>query len=357
MAERALPDSPARGDEWTVRPYREADEAAVLRMFAASSGRSIAVGHWRWKRAGRRWPAEHAWVAERDDQPICHFAAIPTRVQVSGLEKTAAVIVDVMTAADHRRRGLLTDVARTAMGTWAAAGVSFMYGLPNEQWGSRTHALGIHPVLTLRRFVLPLRPQQTLARKLRARRLPWIDAAWSRVIDLRLVTDRAVSLHAVTEAGPEFDALWRRCAPEFGITIVRDRDRVQWRYLDAPGAGYRVLLAARQAPVGYAAYRLERAEARVNGWIAEVFAGPDDAATWSALVAGAVRAMRDAGAENVFALEVPGSPGHRALRRAGFVPARWDFVVQAASLAGDVTIGTLGRTGHWHIAGGDFDAV
>jgi hypothetical protein len=58
----------------------------------------------------------------------------------------------------------------------------------------------------------------------------------------------------------------------------------------------------------------------------------------------------------MLALEVPGSEGHRALRRAGFWPSRWAFTVQAAPLAGDVSIEGL-RPGQWLLAGGDFDAV
>jgi hypothetical protein len=264
------PDSPC--GHWTVRPYRPGDEPEILRMFGRVFGRATSPERWRWRFGGAAWSVEPAWVAILDGRPVCHFAAMPTRVQVGGCERAAAAIVDVMTAPDVRRRGLLTEVAQRAMQAWTAAGVSFMYGLPNAQWGSRTTALGIEPVATLRRFVLPLRPQTTLARKLHApwlARPGWADAAWSRVLDLRLahswgdaawsrapgrVPDREVSVHAVATAGPEFDALWRACAPASGVTVVRDRERVQWRYLDAPGVGYRVLLASRgDRPVGYAA--------------------------------------------------------------------------------------------------------
>jgi GNAT superfamily N-acetyltransferase len=345
----------------TLRPYRAGDEREIMRLFARVFGRETSAEQWRWKFKARAWPAENVWVAVQDDRPVGHFAAIPARMSVAGREKAAALVVDVMTAPDFRRRGLLTDLARCVMQAWTRAGVSLLYGLPNEQWGSRTRAIGLEPVLRLRRFVLPLAPQQTLSRKLHVSwlaRPAWFDAAYGRLLDFRLAPRGDVSTRAIDSIGPEFDALWRSCASEFDTTLVRDREWVQWRYLDAPGAGYRVVLAAREGrPVGYAAYRASRARGRVDGHLAEIFARPGDGPVWSALLSHAVRAARDAGAENVFALEVPGSPGHRALRRLGFVPRRWDFTVQAAPLAGDVPIDTLKRDGCWHLSGSDFDVV
>jgi GNAT superfamily N-acetyltransferase len=356
----APPDSRSR-DDWTLRPYRAGDEGEIMRLFTHVFGRETSEAQWRWKFKTRRWTTENVWIGVHHDRPICHFAAMPARMRVGGCDKDAAVVVDVMTAPDFRRRGLLTTVARSVMQAWAGAGVSFLYGLPNEQWGSRAAAIGLRPMVALRRFVLPLRPQQTLARKLDApglARRGWIDAAWSRILDHRLGPNRDVSTRAVEAAGPEFDALWGDCAPAFPITMVRDREWVKWRYFDAPGLGYRVLLAERDGrPAGFAAYRLARTDARVDGLITEIFARPDDAQAWSALLIHAVRAARDAGAENVFALEVPGSPGHHALRRAAFVPARWEFTVQAAPVAGDVAMDALKRAGHWHLSGSDFDVV
>ncbi len=359
---RSDPSPDARSSsEWTLRPYRAGDERDIMDLFVRVFGRDTSAEHWRWKFKSRRWPTENVWIGVHDDRPVCHFAAIPTWIRVNGHEVPAAVVVDVMTAPGFRRRGLLTDVARGVMRTWAAAGVSFMYGLPNEQWGSRTAAIGIQPMVALRRFVLPLRPQQTLARKIRApwlARPAWVDAGYGRLLDLRPRPDDDVPTRAIDAAGPEFDALWGWCAPAFDVTVVRDCEWVQWRYLDAPGVGYRVVLAEREGrPIGYVAYRLVRTQARVDAVVAEVFARPDDAKAWSALLARVIREARGAGAENVFALEVPGSQGHRALRRKGFLRRRWDFTVQAAPLAGDLAVDRLKRPGCWHLSGGDFDVV
>lgn len=351
-------------DDWTLRPYRAGDETGIRRLFEQVFGRETSEAHWRWKFKTRASAVETVWIGVHEGRPICHFGAIPTRMRVAGRDRDAVVGVDVMTAPDFRRRGLLTSVARRVMEAWAGAGVSFLYGLPNEQWGTRATAIGLQPVATLRRFVLPLRPQQTLARKLHAPRLArprWIDVAWGRVLDLRLAglaSDRGVSTRGVDAAGPELDGLWNECAPALDVSIVRDREWVQWRYLDAPGFAYRLVLATRDGrPTGYAAYRLAPGLSRVDALIAEIFARPGDASARSALLAHTIRAARDAGAEKVFALEVPGSPGHRALQRAGFLPARWNFTVQAAPLAGDVEMDTLRRAGHWHLSGGDFDVV
>ena len=41
-----------------------------------------------------------------------------------------------MTDPEYRRQGILTAIARLAYDTWRKAGIPFVLGLPNEQWGS-----------------------------------------------------------------------------------------------------------------------------------------------------------------------------------------------------------------------------
>ena len=182
--------------------------------------------------------------------------------------------VDTMTAPECRRQGMLTAIARFAYDTWRKAGIPFVLGLPNEQWGSRTDALGWKALFPLQWLVRPLQPVALLARRLgisALSQLPFLDAVWNRWWDRNIQPDETVHTRQVDRAGAEFDVLWQTCRADRQISAIRDSVWVNWRYVKAPTFAYRVLLAERWGqPVGYCAYRLQETAGRKLGFIAEL---------------------------------------------------------------------------------------
>ena len=61
---------------------------------------------------------------------------------------------------------MLTKLATVSYASWAAEGVAAVLGLPNEQWGSRTSALGWQSMFRLEWLRMPLRIER-LAHKIR----------------------------------------------------------------------------------------------------------------------------------------------------------------------------------------------
>ena len=116
---------------------------------------------WRWKLAPTS-KVPNVWLATHADQPIFQYAAMPTRFEIGDRTHAVMVSVDTMTAPAFRRRGLLTEVASRAYEAWRNAGVAFVIGLPNQQWGSRAQALGWRELFPLQWLARPLRPASNL---------------------------------------------------------------------------------------------------------------------------------------------------------------------------------------------------
>jgi hypothetical protein len=352
---------PAQSPSWTIRAYRPGDERGLAGLFARCFGRPLSEEHWRWKLKRLAAPVENVWLAFDGDRPIFQYAGIPVRYQLPGGEAIAMVSVDTMTDPDFRRRGLLSEVGRRCYDAWREAGVPFVIGLPNQQWGSRTVALGWEELFPMRWLIRPLRPEALLARRLKwpaLGRLAWAGALWNAIWD-RGAADTALRVRPIKRAGPEFDQLWQRCRDETRISVVRDSAWVDWRYLTAPSHDYRVLLAERDGqPAGYIAYRLEMTTGAPWGFIAELLAPQDDPTARRALIACAVSEMRAAGAVAATVLAVPRTRMHAALRRAGFVLGRAGFFsVQIVPLVPDLPIALVRDPTNWDIAGGDFDVI
>jgi hypothetical protein len=351
---------PAPTSAWTIRPSEAGEVPQLVDLFQQSFGRTITESHWNWKL--RRLPTGvfNDWIALDAGRPIFHSGGIPVRYQLPDGQTTAMVSVDTMTAPEYRRRGLLTQVAQRMYASWRDAGVRFVIGLINDQWGSRAPALGWQPLFPLRWMVRPLKPSAILARHARIRARDGfepLDAVWNWLWDRRRV-DPQLRFRVVEDPGPEFDRVWAGCADGAGCSVVRDSAWVAWRYLECPSFTYRVVLAERGgAPCGYAVYRVERGARGTLGYIAEVVAPPADSATLRALILETVAQLGSEGADVAATQTPPGTRSFRALRRAGFLWSWGDFSVQLVPLDEGLPMPLLRDPRNWTMWGGDYDSI
>jgi hypothetical protein len=308
------PEPAAVEPRWEARPARDADVDGLLALHARATGKPISRAHWLWK-LGARGPAENVWLVERGGRPIFQYAGIPVRFRSSGEEGWAMVSVDTMTDPDFRRRGLLTSVAPAVYAQWREAGVRFVLGMPNENWGSRAAALGWTKLVELRWWVRWLAP-------------------WRARVEARARPEPAA-----------LEALWRR-QPDDGV--VRDAAWFHWRYLEATPPWTLVAHEPRGELEGVLTFSLDAHPTRPTARIGEVLASGFSARR--AVLARALPQMRAAGAVRAALLIQSGSPLEEAALSVGFIPRAATFSVQGVKLADD-----LPRAALFH--GGDFDVV
>jgi hypothetical protein len=338
---------------------RSDDVPAVTALFAAVFGRTISPEHYRWKVLTRSSPVNNvAIVVDESDRPIFHLAGIPCRCKVAGTERWVMVAVDAMTAPAFRRQGLLTRESIDLFARWKQAGVAFVLGLPNENYGSRKPVIGWKPLGSLASLVLPLRPERLIARRLG---MPWIEnldlfGRWWRAFNLRQSPEHpGIEVSEVSQADDRFDVLWHSASTAVSRSLTRDRSWVAWRYFGVPQKPYHVLLATRGGdPAGFVSCGLRDARTVT---IAEVFTAPGDSATFAALVSMAIAQAVEAGADSIRTLVAAETWPFHALLRAGFFQSPHAFAVEHVPLDPSITPSDIGRTGEWYLTGGDFDAV
>jgi hypothetical protein len=343
-----------------VRRYEEGDERELVRFLGGPFAHGAGVEHWRWKLCHAAVETTNVWLATANGKAVFHYGGIPVRFALDGPVVTAMVSVDALTAPEFRRRGLLTQGATRAFADWQAHGVAFTLGLPNEQWGSRTAAVGWQRLFPLQWLVLPLRLEVFAARRFG---LPWLrharvlSRAWDAWLGGRLRQDPRLEFRDVARAGDGFDRLWQRCATDAMFSAVRDSAWVHWRFLSSPARKYDVVLACRDGePVGYRAMHVARSAEKTSAFLAELVAPNNDEAARDSLLAGAIARAHEAGADILAALAVPGTALYALLSRAGFFrgPA---FGVHIVPFAAGLPMDRLRRPENWRLSGAEFDVV
>jgi GNAT superfamily N-acetyltransferase len=350
--------------QWTMRQYRRGDETGLVQLFSSVFGRNLTEEQWRWKLKARPGPVENVYVAVVPDgnggeRLVFQYAAIPVKYAVGSAEVDAMVSVDTMTAPEFRRRGLLTAVGGHAYQRWREAGIAFVIGLPNEQWGSRAAALGWRELFPLRWRVRPVRVEAMAGRRLGCpglSRQTLLSSVWNAGWNQWLRRDPRVDVGRVIEAGEAFQRLWaaRRRGRESPVcrTIVRDARWVAWRYLATPGRPYAIHLAERDGqPVGYSVSKVLAEGERRVGVVPELLSIPGDDGAERTLLAETVRHLIGQGVDSVAALSVPATKFDGLLARGGFLPTRRSFSTQVVPLRAGASADS------WEVFGGDFDVV
>jgi Acetyltransferase (GNAT) domain len=344
----------------TVRPGRSDDERELVTLFGRVFGRPITQQHWQWKLRQQSSPADNVWLAVSGEQPVFQYAGIPTRFLLLQTPVLAMTSVDTMTAPEFRRQGLLTQVASRAYDAWRSAGVAFVIGLPNQQWGSRAAALGWQPLFPLQWLLRPLRPEAMLARRLNfawLKRARFVAAMCNRALNLRLRRDPTVQTQRTRQADDAFDQIWERCKSGWMFSTIRDRHWVDWRFLSPPSQRYELNLARRAGvAVGYSAHTLVQSRQAMTAHLAELFVARTDAAAHDTLLSELIASSVAAGAESLSTLAVPGSSQYRWLRRAGFIP-RQAFSVQLVPLDAQLPHSLMLDPDQWNLSGADFDVI
>ncbi len=350
---------------WGVRPFASGDEPQVTQLYEECCDQPQGVAHYRWKLGDTAWPvgAPHVWLADTGERLIGQYAGTPMRFKLGVDEWRIVQVNDVMTSPAFRRQGVLTAVGTAATEAWQMAGVPFLTGLHASGWGSRRQLLGWREQFKGLWMWRPLRPDRLLAR----RNVPGaaslvasgLHLLWSRAVNTRLALEgRSVKVEPIIEPGPDFDWLWQALRDSYEALVVRDRAWVAYRYVEAPGLGYRLLLARRAGqPVGYLAYRLTAHDDRLIGWIADLFTAPGDIAARAALLRGAVRRLHAEGAESVRVFVGERTPLIRSLQRAGFWRAPGSLAVSIVPLAEGMPHPALRDPNRWFVMAGDFDTV
>lgn len=290
------------GRTYEIRPFREADEDAVVELhelvFGEKGERARRDRDWR----GRRNPAGHHRTSvcyTGEGRLVCAYTSIPLRARVVGDPTRFALVVDTMTHPDFRgavlgRRGLLVRTALHWLDHHVGPDTALAFGVPEE----RNAALGAR--------LLGYRLWDDLRRYTRGIRDSIIKRA-RRGIGIPGVIE-------VGEVGPEADRLWSRVEVDYPTAVVRDRRYLSWRYRAGPTRDY-VLLASGSGD-------------EWTGWLVVAARGdlctivdgivPADDRVADALLYAAIGRGLDLGATTMTGWAMADSPLGRLLESAGF---------------------------------------
>ncbi|HUQ63662.1 MAG TPA: GNAT family N-acetyltransferase [Acidimicrobiales bacterium] len=278
-----------------VRPFADADQAAVVALLEKSMGWDRRdddryAQFFAWKHDQNPFGRSAAWVAVDGARVVAFRTFMRWEFVRDGERVRAARAVDTATHPDYQGQGVFTRLTTTAVEELRAEGVAFIFNTPNDKSRPGYLKMGWETIGRVP-VDLRLRSPLSLARML-ASRVPadkWSEKATSGVATGEVLGD-----------GAAIGALLEKLSPPTGLSTIRSPTFLCWRYGFAP-LGYRAILAGPAVTDGVAVFRVRRRGACSEVTICDLLVPENDAAVKARLVRSV---LRESGAD--YAVEAGG---------------------------------------------------
>lgn len=365
-------DAPGKivAENWFLREYREGDEKGIIELHRQVFGSEVDPDWWRWRYL--RSPTADAviMVAESRGRIVGQYALVPLRMKVGNEECLGSLSLDTMVHPDFRGVGMFTKLAEGAYAAAVGRGIRFVYGFPNAnshhgfvaKLGWRDLQDGI-PL-----WARPLNIPSIIRKRFGGSERMAALAGWPVRMAMgifyrpRKATGRC-AVREIRRFDERFDALWKEASGRYNIALIRDREYLERRYSDRPGAPY-IVLAAEEGEklLGCAVLHCMPRFGLQIGFVMELMVTPGRAEVARDLIGEAFARFRAEGADIAGALMPPGHAEARFLRQMGFIrvpkrmlPQDMFWGVRDLSFGGESPLVT--DPANWYISWGDHDSV
>jgi hypothetical protein len=270
--------------------------------------------------------AARVWVSvdKASGAIVGSSAALPRYFYVNGVRRLGCVLADSWMHPGYRYLGPAIALQRACIEPVRRGEFAIAYDFPQRSMIAVYQRLRIRVVDQLTTYEKIIRLDRYLGNRVRSRVIARVLTAFANPL-FAILSSSGRRPSPVLEPGPniwgaEFDDLAARTAPEYGVSIARTSDYLDWRFRRHFHNRYEMLVVRRQGRLaGYLIVLDDADSSQLN--VMDFLLEPDPA-LWSAMIGGAARLCRVRG-RSVLAISIlAGDERAAAVLAAGFSSRR-----------------------------------
>lgn len=275
---------------WSVRPYKDGDEEAILELWKAvypekeyDREQWLRWWHWMYKEN----PVGHGriWVAEDDGKIVGHYPLIFMMLKVGNQIVKASQNIDQMTHPDYRRQGIALKLGRQALDESEREEVYITIGFANEGSYGVDIKTGWFDICYMQLMVKVFNVENTVRVKFKNKFAARLFATGAKLALLALSRRRktpffdGLTITQVSSFDERINEFWTKVSSQFQIMVVRNKDYLNWRYVAIPDVNYLIYIAEKTGQIyGYLVLRCLQQDDVKAGRIFDILAQSEEIA-------------------------------------------------------------------------------
>jgi len=356
--------------KWVVRQFVDGDEEKILALRKAlhpeqSYDHEKWMKWWRWLYKENPAGTGQIWFAEHEDKIVGQYTMVPASIKIETEVVPTGHGPDLMTHPEYRRQGVFETLAKRVYYEVEKDGILFIFGFANRL----SHLGLINKLCWFDISVMPvmLRPLNwgniisiKVANKLLLGLLTFVaNAAFNMAFRKpRLLRSAdALAIKHVSYFDDRFDRLWTRISCGYPIMLVRNKEYLNWRYVDL-GADYTIFTAEKgEEVVGYLVLGRRQRRNRQASVIYDLVAETERA--MQCLLSEAIQECARSGDAFIEYRLIAGKDYYKLLRNNGFLstPLIGGTYFCGYTNSKQLSISFLKNPRNWFVQMGDSDAI
>ena len=358
--------------EWFIREYREGDERGILELTEVVHGLVPDKAAWMkwWKWLYKQCPAGDAiiGIAESNGRIIGHRAIVPMAFKVKDNIITSALTVEIMVHPDYQGKGIYTALANEMLDQVDKTDIILSIGFPNERsYPIGTQKLGFFAPTPLKIMILPLNLENIISRFITMKLLVKIGSIIGKPFFNLIFRARKsprienLLIKEVLSFDDRFDEFWNRISADYEIIGVRNKEYLNWRYVNTPDIKYTIHVAEKnEQVVGYIVLRYGRTGNIVSGYIFDLVVLKAQQDVIQCLINSAVEYFRQQKVDLVLNFMLGPKEYYSQYRKSrfispGFLSKKWKFIIKINTPKLPVPEQYLIDGNNWFVQIGDAD--
>ena len=355
-----------------MRPYRDGDEDDIRELFELVFGKELSAEQWNWQYRDNHTDMIMITLAEGEGGELAgHYALRPVRMKVGDKTCLGTLSLDTMVHPDYRKQGMFIKLATRMYEVAAEQGIPLTYGFPNRNsyHGLFNRLDWVDLCGRIPLFAKILNVRNVLSNRLSNRLLLSVAASLGKAaLSLFYAFQRGAlpadcRLEEVTRFDDRINDLWEKTSTSYSILAVRDKEYLNWRYVENPTEEYALFVVERDHEVvGYTVLKCEERFGLQVGFIVDVLTIPNEPGIGNGLISEAVEYFRKEHMDMVGCLMLEHTPYAKSLRKNRFVIVPQKLFPQELYLGvrrhtEEYSEQFITNPENWFITWGDHDAI
>ena len=254
-----------------VDPHRERE--GLIRILKSCLGPDADESRFNWLYFANPHGLARVWVLEKSNEWVGAGAAIPRKLQISGISVAGCIFGDFCVSHNYRSIGPALRLQRACMQAVESGWARLAYDLPSPSMMAVYRRLGIQTSAELVRLAKPIRVDRQIQERMRPGLISkFVKGAGNAFLTIKDRTGpriHGVETREFEESfGEEFEELFERAIPEHqSWRVERSVAYLNWRFRDHPKTPYTIWTARSKGRLEGFAVTEKRG---LDVWIAEV---------------------------------------------------------------------------------------